>query len=794
MSDYPQSEPPKTVRVTGDPVQPPVSPPEPPAGPPEDPIGTAAQTPEQPKPSLIDQLATRKGITVLGVALGLLLVLAVVFAVLYFTNQKPSKSDFPPITSFTPPPSLDELAEKYPKYAELLKDPVLGSTYKDFLIEYETTGVDGAIELARKRGMFNKKGELMVTLVFNSPVSQAAQDQLLAEGIVINTVAGSQMDIGIPLDLIKSQLESEDPGAIFKDLTELRDIKQVRFPMILTPKEGAANPFLSPRAQMQLESLPGMNAPAWHQSGFKGEGMRVGVLDFGFDGYRQELGKELPPEDRFTVQSFIAGTAADESGTVHGTAVSEIIHAIAPEAYIVSAAYQTDTEFFAAVDWLVSQNVSIINHSGGGEFGPRDGTGDDADAITNLMNNNILWVNSSGNSADVHWRGEFYDSNNDGVHEFDNDGIIGLGFIPFNRTRILIQWDDWDTGLEDLNAIILDSKGEVVMSSKEIQDGTIPPLEGFIYQFPDEGPYFLVIGAAKLTRPVMIDVFFHSAVMDPSLAVPVTSLLSPADTEAALTVGAVNWKTNELTVYSSQGPTTDGRLKPDLTGPSETYSPAYQEDFTGTSNSSPQVAGAATLIRQAYPNLTAYEIKEYLIQNARDAGPPGPDPAYGAGLLWMGDPPVAGDPTPEPDVTFATPEPIYITPAPVDEPPVTAGGEKSNLITVLLVSLCCVTILIVLGAVLLVLALSRRKKGTPPAAYRQGPPPPPAPYRPAPPATPAAYRPAPPPPPASPPAYRPPAPQPPPPPAAPQATTQCKFCNAPLRPGATFCPQCGQKQ
>jgi hypothetical protein len=55
--------------------------------------------------------------------------------------------------------------------------------------------------------------------------------------------------------------------------------------------------------------------------------------------------------------------------------------------------------------------------------------------------------------------------------------------------------------------------------------------------------------------------------------------------------------------------------------------------YSGTSFSAPQIAGAAALLAQAFPNLTGKQIVELLLSSARDAGAPGPDAQYGVGIL-----------------------------------------------------------------------------------------------------------------------------------------------------------------
>ncbi len=57
---------------------------------------------------------------------------------------------------------------------------------------------------------------------------------------------------------------------------------------------------------------------------------------------------------------------------------------------------------------------------------------------------------------------------------------------------------------------------------------------------------------------------------------------------------------------------------------------------SGTSFSAPQISGAAALLRQAFPNLTAKQVVSLLLSSARDAGTAGTDSTYGRGILDIG--------------------------------------------------------------------------------------------------------------------------------------------------------------
>src|SRR5690606_36622108 len=110
-----------------------------------------------------------------------------------------------------------------------------------------------------------------------------------------------------------------------------------------------------------------------------------------------------------------------------------------------------------------------------------------------------------------------------------------------------------------------------------------------------------------------------------------------------LTVANIG-KTRDLkNSSSSRGPVKDGRLKPEITAVgTRLYSTVDEADYgpnTGTSMASPNVAGAATLLYQAYnhrhgiQNPTPALIKNLLINGADDIDLPGPDFRYGFGLM-----------------------------------------------------------------------------------------------------------------------------------------------------------------
>jgi subtilisin family serine protease len=115
-----------------------------------------------------------------------------------------------------------------------------------------------------------------------------------------------------------------------------------------------------------------------------------------------------------------------------------------------------------------------------------------------------------------------------------------------------------------------------------------------------------------------------------------TTLGTPADADSMLAVGAVD-SFNVIAPFSACGPTYDGRTKPEVVArgvhdymagasATDTYGPG-----SGTSFSTPLVAGAAALLMEAHPEWSAMQVRRALMETADRAGSPGD--RYGWGRI-----------------------------------------------------------------------------------------------------------------------------------------------------------------
>jgi len=402
------------------------------------------------------------------------------------------------------------------------------------------------------------------------------------------------------------------------------------------------------------EGVPIIRADDWHAAGTTGSGVKVAVLDVGFQDYTSLLGTELPAS--VTAQSFRADGDITGEGEVHGTAVAEIVHDVAPDAQMYLVNSETDVEFLNAVNWLIAQDVDVVNFSAGWTvIGPGDGTGYINDKVSQAVSSGIVWANAAGNEADAHWMNNWRDTDGDDWNDFaqsprdETNAFSGIAGYPI---QITLKWDDpFGASSNDYDLCLLDDTLTILACSMNVQDGDDDPVEGIAGTLGYTGIYHIAIALWDADGLAKFHLYQWPG-FPMQYVVASGSLCIPADNADAVTVGAVPWSDpGTIEPFSSQGPTEDGRTKPDVVAPDyvsgATYGPS---GFSGTSAASPHVAGAAALVKQAYPSYSPVEIKSFLEGRAVPLGVPGKDNVYGSGRLDLGDPPIVdsdGDTVPD---------------------------------------------------------------------------------------------------------------------------------------------------
>jgi hypothetical protein len=392
--------------------------------------------------------------------------------------------------------------------------------------------------------------------------------------------------------------------------------------------------------------------------GLRGDGIRIAVLDLGFGArWRSKIGVELPSAagidavqsfDKTTGQIEIAGLSSSDTPTSHGESVAEVVHDMAPNATLTLVNYHTEIEFDEAVDWLEhgpdgKPRVDVIVHANSFLDGPFDGTGETARTVDSARAAGILWVNSAGNYGQRHWAGTAGDLDGDTYADMTDQNGLTFSMAANAGMGASLQWSDCTVSGKSAPARSVNYEldvtpaggGGVLPLAQGLRDATRSQ-EVVSWAAQVAGRYELRARLLTGGASCHFTVFIGGADLDqPTLA---ESVPTPGDAAGSLTVGAFDWLTGLLAPYSSQGPTPDGRLKPELLAPaSTTVSPGLA--MVGTSASAPHVAGAAALLiqRARAANLPSdpATIIAQLEAGALDAADPGPDTISGYGKLRL---------------------------------------------------------------------------------------------------------------------------------------------------------------
>ncbi len=404
---------------------------------------------------------------------------------------------------------------------------------------------------------------------------------------------------------------------------------------------------VTPGAQVGLT-----NADDWHAVGLRGAGAKVGIIDT-FDAttwYLSTLSGDLGGGPAGTFCRRAGTTCEVWSGrSVHGVAVAEIVHEMAPDAQIYLADAYTTADFQAAINYFHSQGVQIVTRSQTAEYdGPGNGTGGLASVIDDAVRKGMVYLNSAGNSggsatrSGSYWRGTWTDADNDGWLEFaSGDEMMTSLCWYFNGLR----WNDWGSNRTDYDVVLYDTRTDPptpLGDSVDSQRAGAPPIERFnnirCAVGREVGIAVYRYHAGNGTAGDQLELMVNGAGLEHwsnpyAAAAPMVDSSNPG----MLAIGAIDPPTGgTIASYSSHGPTNDGRTKPDMSAPSCVASTAYAPRcFNGTSASTPVVAGAAALALSAGLASTPAGLAAYMRSATQDRGAPGLDNVYGRGSLRL---------------------------------------------------------------------------------------------------------------------------------------------------------------
>lgn len=408
------------------------------------------------------------------------------------------------------------------------------------------------------------------------------------------------------------------------------------------------------------ESATVMGATGWQSAGFDGAGVRVGVIDyFNMAFWRVDEMGQVPSaaNGRAMCRSFAqdctasyTGGSADESEK-HGPAVVEVLRDVAPAADVFIASADTYSDYVQVIDWFAANGVTIINRSLGAFVdGPGDGRGPTNELVEYAASKGIVWINAAGNNGNGgYWRGPAtvltflpaskyvaFDGVNDTYMDIHGCTVAGLRWandwdLPTNQ-RSDYDLEVWSVGLGS-------PQFHGSWSSQEDQTAGALPIEQVTYSCPPSGRTLALrvkyIGGGSASNDTLEIIDYATGLERHQAAYSAALPGSDSADPSVLSVGAIDPPHGtQLAPYSSQGPTNDNRVKPDLVGPSGVTSSVYGT-FSGTSASSPAVAGIAALLLQAGLATPGPALAAVLRQATVPLGSPVPNNQFGVGVVRL---------------------------------------------------------------------------------------------------------------------------------------------------------------
>jgi subtilisin family serine protease len=445
--------------------------------------------------------------------------------------------------------------------------------------------------------------------------------------------AGGRVE-GVAGSFVKATLA---PGTL-REVAAHPDVRRVRAPYRPNAKGSAAG---QAARELISQGVAVIGADAYRaRTGASGSGVTVAVMDGDYGRVLEVLGSELP-EDTQATDFLIQNLDAFTGGGSHGTACAEIVHDVAPGARIWLGAFEDEVAWANRIDELASlSGARVISHSlGWDNLFPPDGNNFFAQKVDQVSARGVLFVTAAGNEGEHYYQGGWSDVNSNGALEFvtgeRGTELLAVQLSP-PGSSVVLRWDDafgrsnhdYDVALVTAeflnNPAWSESNPAIVAVSADIQNGAGNPVETIDVTVQQPEVLYVVVKHDAST-PLNANQRFYLWArdgVDPSFANGSGTLSMPGDARSALTVGAVGWDSRGLEGYSSRGPTSDGRVKPDVVAPDRVATATYGGDFLGTSAATPHVAGAAALLLSRNPSLTAAALRQVLEQATASGGSP----------------------------------------------------------------------------------------------------------------------------------------------------------------------------
>lgn len=406
--------------------------------------------------------------------------------------------------------------------------------------------------------------------------------------------------------------------------------------------------FLAPVQAPETCDVAGEGPAAIHSDDYRdggadGWGRTIAIIDAGFDGLTEAWNNGDIPSP-YHWHNYTPDPL--ESQTVHGTGCVEAAFDHCPDATFHLYMLDSVTDLGPAVENAHAVGVNVISMSlvwcANGYW---DNEGEAADAVNWSANSGLVTVVAAGNYAQTHYHGGLNVGGDDWHNFGPDDETINIIVPSGGQAQVSMTWDrSGDT--HDLDLYLFDSGMNEIASSTNPDD------------YFEQITWTNSTGSDQLVHVAVLlfsgggttfEIYVPNTTWQEHI-VSASSCPPPNNATAAnvISVGAVNWDdydnpngtSNIITSYSSRGPSNNGMILPDLCGPTNCTGFTYSGGMGGTSNATPNVAGALTCLWSAdavlYTNTERW-LAYRMASLWRDWGPNGMENTYGRGGLTLWD-------------------------------------------------------------------------------------------------------------------------------------------------------------
>ncbi|WP_432947858.1 LamG-like jellyroll fold domain-containing protein [Kribbella sp. CA-253562] len=453
---------------------------------------------------------------------------------------------------------------------------------------------------------------------------------------------------GVVSDAAGRRVRAAVPRSALEEVAAASGVLDVRRPETPVPLE-----IISEGAQPS-------GALAWHADGRQGAGVKVGILDVGFGRLEAaQANGELPSD-----VSVHDGRCGTEHNFSHGTTVAEVVHDVAPQAQLYLACVTDSMDFDDAARWLKDQGVQVVNVSmafpgtgrGDGLPSPNDTAWSPATVVAWLRGEGVTVIAAAGNEGDQHMSGPTADPEANGwMNIAGSSESLGFSIGAGATVTVELKWDAWPRTTDDLDLYVMDHGarpvdlndphlgGRYSVRAQKTATGGLSPVETVTFtNSSSEGQtYWLYVQSNGARTDLRYDLTAYGPADGFSEKTAAGSIAEPASSPVVLAVGAITAASaatgGTVEAYSSQGPSIDGRIKPDLVGytnvSSYTGGTAPGTTKSGTSIAAAHVTGAAALYKSANPSLDPAELEAQLLDSSSR---PGRSNTFGYGVVNVG--------------------------------------------------------------------------------------------------------------------------------------------------------------